>query len=90
VQSEMATAATMRHYLNTPGGATYGFAPEPPKGLPTLGSESGVTTTVPGLWLASSYGGAGGFTGTMLTGLLAAQAALKSRHSQPSVITTGT
>jgi all-trans-retinol 13,14-reductase len=90
VQCEMATAATMLHYLNTPGGATYGFAPEPPKGLPTLGSERGVTTTVPGLWLASSYGGAGGFTGTMLTGLLAAQAALKSRSSPPSMITTGT
>ena len=86
----MATAATMRHYLNTPGGAIYGFAPEPPKGLPTLGSERGVATTVPGLWLASAYGGAGGFTGVMLTGMLAAQAAMKSRHSHPSVITTGT
>jgi hypothetical protein len=30
------------------------------------------------LWLASAYGGAGGFTGVMLTGMLAAQAALKS------------
>ncbi len=47
VQREMATAATMRHYLNTPDGALYGFAPELPKGLPTLGSERGVTTTVP-------------------------------------------
>jgi all-trans-retinol 13,14-reductase len=83
VQREMATAATMRHYLNTPDGAVYGFAPEPPKGLPTLGSERGVATTVPGLWLASAYGGAGGFTGTMLTGMLAAQAATKSQHSYP-------
>ena len=88
MQREMATAATMRHYLNTPGGATYGFAPEPPRGLPILGSERGVATTIPGLWLASAYGGAGGFTGTMLTGMLAAQAAIKSRRSHPSAITT--
>jgi all-trans-retinol 13,14-reductase len=89
VQREMATAATMRHYLNTPDGAVYGFAPEPPKGLPTpLGR--GVATTVPGLWLASAYGEGGRFTGTMLTGMLAAQAAMKLQHSHPSVMTTGT
>ncbi len=78
VQREMVTASTMRHYLNTPDGAIYGFAPEPPKGRPTMGSERGVTTTVSGLWLASSYGGSGGFTGSMTTGMLAAQAAIKS------------
>ena len=89
VQREMATASTMRHYLNTPDGAVSGFAPEPPKGLPTpLGRD--VATTVPGLWLAAAYGGAGGFTGTMLTGMLAAQAAMKSQRSHPSVTTTGT
>lgn len=78
-QREMATAATMRRYLNTPDGAIYGFAPEPPRGLPTVGSERGVVTSVPGLWLASSYGGSGGFSGSMMTGMLAAQAAMKSR-----------
>ena len=72
----MATAATMRRYLNTPEGAVYGFAPDPPHGLPTLGSERGVATTILGLWLASAYGGAGGFTGSMLTGMLGAQAAM--------------
>ena len=82
VQREMATAATMRRYLNTPDGAVYGFAPDPPQGLPTAGSEKAVVTTVPGLWLTSSYGGFGGFTGVMLTGMLAAQAAMKSRHTQ--------
>ncbi len=80
VQRDMATAATMRRYLNTPGGAIYGFAPEPPEGRPSVGSEKAVATTIPGLWLASSYGGFGGFTGVMLTGMLAAQAAIKSRH----------
>ena len=78
LQREMATAATMRRYLNTPDGAVYGFAPDPPQGLPTAGSEKAIVTTVPGLWLTSSYGGFGGFTGVML----AAQAAMKSRHTQ--------
>ena len=82
VQREMATAATMRRYLNTPDGAIYGFAPEPPQGLSALGSERAVTTTVPGLWLASSYCGSGGFTGAMMTGMLAAQAAMKSLGSR--------
>jgi all-trans-retinol 13,14-reductase len=80
VQRDMATAATMRRYLNTPDGAIYGFAPEPPEGRPSVGSEKAVATTIPGLWLASSYGGFGGFTGVMLTGMLAAQAAIKSHH----------
>jgi hypothetical protein len=43
----MATAATMRRYLNTPDGAVYGFAAEPPEGLPTVGSEKAVTTNPP-------------------------------------------
>ena len=78
VQQEMATASTMRRYLNTPDGAIYGFAPEPPEGLPAI-RERALATTIPGLWLASSYGGSGGFTGAMMTGMLAAQAAIKSR-----------
>ncbi|MEO3760661.1 NAD(P)/FAD-dependent oxidoreductase [Mycobacterium sp. B14F4] len=80
VQADMATAVTMHRYLNTPGGAVYGFSPEPPRGRPSLGSETGVTTTVPGLLLASSFGGFGGFTGAMTTGMLAARAAVKSRQ----------
>ncbi len=36
-----------------------------------------VTTTVPGSWFASGYGRFGGFTGAMMTGALAAQAALE-------------
>jgi all-trans-retinol 13,14-reductase len=86
VQREMATAVTLSRYLNSPHGEVYGFAPEPPTGIPTFGSEKAVTTTVPGLWLASSYAGAGGFTGVMLAGMLAAQAAVKSRHPHlPSI-----
>jgi all-trans-retinol 13,14-reductase len=78
VQREMSTAATMHRYLNTPGGAVYGFAPEPPKGIPDAGSERAAATTVPGLWLTSSYGGFGGFGGVMMTGMLAAQAAIRT------------
>ncbi len=75
----MATAATMAHYLNTPEGAVYGFAQVPPHGIPTVGTPRGVETTVPGLWLASTFGGFGGFSGAMLSGMLAARAALNAQ-----------
>ena len=76
VQREMATAATMHRYLNTPGGAVYGFAKLPPHGIPVDGTPKGVQTTVPGLWLASTFGGFGGFNGSMFSGMLAARAAV--------------
>ncbi|MFN8033426.1 MAG: NAD(P)/FAD-dependent oxidoreductase [Mycobacterium sp.] len=79
VQREMATAATMARYLNTPGGAVYGFAQTPPHGVPTAGTPRGVHTTVPGLYLASTYGGFGGFSGAMFSGLLAAREAVRSQ-----------
>jgi all-trans-retinol 13,14-reductase len=78
VQREMSTALSMRNYLNTPEGAVYGFAAEPPTGRRIASLEKAVETIVPGLWLASSYGGFGGFTGAMMTGWTAAQAALKA------------
>ncbi|HTX94761.1 MAG TPA: NAD(P)/FAD-dependent oxidoreductase [Mycobacterium sp.] len=82
VHQEMATAATMAHYLNTPDGAVYGFAQVPPHGIPTAGTPRGIQTPVPGLWLASTFGGFGGFSGAMLSGMLAARAALQSHiHS---------
>ena len=40
VHREMATAETMQHYLNTPHGAVYGFAPE------TLGFAPRTTISV--------------------------------------------
>ena len=73
VQREMATAETMQHYLNTPGGAVYGFAPEAISFRPE--------TAIEGLWLASSFCGAGGFTGAMLGGAEAARAAIKETSS---------
>ena len=69
VHREMATAETMHHYLNTPGGAVYGFAPDR-----TLGQTvtRGPRTSVGGLWLASAYTLSGGFTGAMIGGSQAA------------------
>jgi hypothetical protein len=72
----MATARTLHEYLNTPGGAVYGFALQPPVGAPK-GAPQTVATSVPGLLLASAYAGFGGFTGAMGSGAAAAQAALK-------------
>ena len=74
---EMATADTMRRFLNTPGGAVYGFAPEG-----TLGEaiKQGPRTEIEGLWLASSFTSGGGFTGAMLGGAQAASHAMRKAH----------
>ncbi|CAH2600246.1 NAD(P)/FAD-dependent oxidoreductase [Rhodovastum atsumiense] len=68
-QREMATATTMQAYLNTPGGAVYGFAPETLLRSPA--------TAVPGLYLASAWAAGGGYTGAMLGGAMAARLALR-------------
>ena len=82
VHSEMATAETMKHYLNTPGGAVYGFAPEG-----TLGQtiKQGPRTTIGGLWLASAYTLGGGFTGAMLGGARAATEAMRETRQNVSL-----
>ncbi len=69
-QREMSTAETMQQYLNTPGGAIYGFAPE------ARGFRPLARTAIEGLYLASAFTGGGGFTGAMLGGGWAARAAL--------------
>jgi phytoene dehydrogenase-like protein len=53
------TALSVRQYLNAPGGAVYGFAPEPhaPPRSPR--------TAVPGIYLSSAYAGFGGYTGVI-------------------------
>ncbi len=79
VQREMATAATMHDYLNTPGGAVYGFAPD---GTLAEAFRQGPRTSVEGLWLASAYTTAGGFTGAMLGG---AQAASQAGRTTPAL-----
>jgi all-trans-retinol 13,14-reductase len=77
VQREMSTAETFHHYLNTPGGALYGFAPESRGFMPLA------DTAVGGLYLASAFTIGGGFTGAILGGGWAARAAARSevRHA---------
>ncbi len=71
---EMATAQTMQHYLNTPDGAVYGFAPE---GSLFDTIKQGPRTAIESLWLASAYTGSGGFTGAMFGGAQAAEQAMR-------------
>ncbi len=75
VYKEMATARTVRDYLNTPKGAVYGFAQEPPySGRHRPKSK----TTIKGLFLASAFASpGGGFTGAMLSGENAWRCAVK-------------
>jgi all-trans-retinol 13,14-reductase len=75
VHREMATAETMQHYLNTPGGAVYGFAPE---GSGPIHIAPG--TAIDGLWLASAYTFAGGYTGATVGGAMAARAAMTAAN----------
>lgn len=77
VQREFATARTMRDFLNTPGGAIYGFAPNVPERSLLSGPPRKPETSIKGLWLASSFAGAGGFSGAMYSGGAAAKAALR-------------
>jgi phytoene dehydrogenase-like protein len=72
VHREISTAETFRRYLNTPDGAVYGFAPQCRGFAPLL------KTSVGGLYLASAFTASGGFTGAILGGGWAAQAALKA------------
>jgi phytoene dehydrogenase-like protein len=71
VQREMSTAETFNQYLNTPGGAIYGFAPESRGFMPLA------ETAIGGLYLASAFTGGGGFTGAILGGGWAARAAAR-------------
>jgi phytoene dehydrogenase-like protein len=88
VQREMSTALTMHRELNAPGGAVYGFAASvPPHGLPSLPSAR---TSVDGLWLASAYLLGGGYSGAMMSGAVAAKAALKELDARGSGVHRGT
>jgi phytoene dehydrogenase-like protein len=71
MQREMSTSETFAHYLNTPGGAIYGFAPQ------TRGFMPMPVTAIDGLYLASAFTGGGGFTGAILGGGWAARAAMR-------------
>jgi phytoene dehydrogenase-like protein len=68
VASTFNTARSMQNYLGTPYGEVYGFAPQPPRGPIWRGIERSPRTPVPGVFLASSYAGSGGFSGAIMAG----------------------
>ena len=70
-------ARSMHNFLNTPGGAVYGFAPLPFERGIWAGVPRSPRTPIPGLFLASSFAGSGGFTGAMKSGADAARMAMK-------------
>jgi all-trans-retinol 13,14-reductase len=80
VYHEMSTAETMHEYLNTPGGAVYGFSPDT---SPIDVLSSGPRTAIPGLWLSSAFTMGGGFTGSMMGGARAATAQKGFRGGRP-------
>jgi phytoene dehydrogenase-like protein len=70
---EVATPLTMMRYLNTPGGAIYGFQQNPEDGL--LHRER--YDQVDGLHIAGSWQGMGGFQPTYMVGASTAKAIVK-------------
>jgi phytoene dehydrogenase-like protein len=72
--SSFNTAWSVRHYLNAPDGAVYGFAPTP-------GADSrSPRTALPGLFLSSAYGGYGGYTGVIQSAGLCADLVLSEQE----------
>ncbi len=80
VERMFLNARSMRGFLNTPDGAVYGFAPLPPERGIWAGVPRSPRTPVPGLYLASSFAGSGGFTGAMMSGAQAAWAAMSEKR----------
>jgi len=80
--SVFGTASTLNAYLNGAQGAIYGFAPVPPSGPIWKGYDRSPTTAIPGLYLASSYAGSGGFTGAIQAGAEAASLILANRSGR--------
>ena len=72
-------ARSMHNFLNTPGGAVYGFAPLPFERGIWAGVPRSPRTPLPGVYLASSFAESGGFTGAMKSGSDAARMAMKER-----------
>jgi all-trans-retinol 13,14-reductase len=70
------SAASMERYLGTPGGAVYGFDPVPPATPIWKGPPHTPKTPIAGLFLSSSWGGSGGFSGAMASGAEAAELAM--------------
>jgi phytoene dehydrogenase-like protein len=73
VERDLTTGRSVAGYLNTPSGAVYGFATEPPRTGRVRPSRE--ATAVPGLFLASAFTHFGGYTGSIMGGALAFGAA---------------
>ena len=70
---EVATPLTMMRYLNTPGGAIYGFKQSTEDSALLRDRLNGV----PGLYVAGSWSGMGGFQPTYMSGEATARSVLK-------------
>jgi all-trans-retinol 13,14-reductase len=81
-------ARSMHNFLNTPGGAVYGFAPLPFERGIWAGAPRSPRTPVPGLYLASSFAESGGFSGAMKSGADAARMAMKEDVRQRAPLPT--
>jgi len=77
---EVATPLTMMRYLNTPGGAIYGFQQNPEDGPLHRPRYDDVN----GLHIAGSWQGMGGFQPTYMVGTSTAQAIVKKLKKQRS------
>lgn len=75
---EVATPLTMMRYLNTPGGAIYGFKQSIEDNALLRERLAGV----PGLFIAGSWSGMGGFQPTYMSGAATAKAAIKYVNQQ--------
>ena len=75
-ERQFLNARSMHDFLNTPDGAVYGFAPLPMQRGIWAGLPRSPRTPIPGIYLASSFAGAGGFTGAMQSGAEAARMAV--------------
>ncbi len=72
VEKVFLSAVSMERYLGTPDGAIYGFDMTPPRAPIWAGMPRSTKTPVTGLYLASAFGGAGGYSGAMGAGSEAA------------------
>ena len=72
-------ARSMHNFMNTPSGAITGFAPIPYEHGILSGVPRSPKTPISGVYLASSFAGAGGFSGAMMAGADAARIAMRER-----------
>ncbi|WP_341707262.1 NAD(P)/FAD-dependent oxidoreductase [Halopseudomonas sp.] len=79
-EMEVATPLTMMRYLNTPGGAIYGFQQSAEDSALLRDRLDGV----PGLYMAGSWTSMGGFQPTYMAGESTARAVLKQLKEQES------